>query len=68
MDRLISDEERIRRAEDVLERRRNTDLRISSDNFKKNVYSNIGVFVNILWNILCEKFSKWENKNIYFKY
>ena len=26
MDRLISDEERIRRAEDVLERRRNTDL------------------------------------------
>lgn len=66
MDRLISDEERIRRAEDVLERRRNTDLRISSDNFTKanqlqklkNVYSNIGVFVNILWNILCEKFSK----------
>ena len=30
MERLISDEERIRRAEDVLERRRNTDLRISS--------------------------------------
>ena len=36
MDRLISDEERIRRAEDVLERRRNTDLRISSDNFTKS--------------------------------
>lgn len=35
MDRLISDEERIRRAEDVLERRRNTDLRISSESFIK---------------------------------
>lgn len=33
MERLISDEERIRRAEDVLERRRNTDLRISSESF-----------------------------------
>lgn len=35
MDRLISEEERIRRAEDVLERRKNTDLRISSENFVK---------------------------------
>ena len=35
MERLISDEERIRRAEDVLERRRNTDLRISSESFVK---------------------------------
>ncbi|MBP3502521.1 MAG: M23 family metallopeptidase [Clostridia bacterium] len=35
MDRLVSEEERIRRAEDVLERRRNTDLRISSENFVK---------------------------------
>ncbi|MBO5348673.1 MAG: M23 family metallopeptidase [Clostridia bacterium] len=35
MDRLISEEERIRRAEDILERRRNTDLRISSQNFVK---------------------------------
>lgn len=33
MDRLISDEERIKRAEDVIERRKNTDLRISSENF-----------------------------------
>lgn len=36
MDRLISDEERIRRAEDVLERRKNTNLRISGDNFSKS--------------------------------
>lgn len=35
MDRIISDEERIRRAEDVLERRKNTDLRISSESFVK---------------------------------
>ena len=35
MERLISEEERIRRAEDILERRKNTDLRISSENFVK---------------------------------
>lgn len=35
MDKLISEEERIRRAEDILERRKNTNLRISSDNFGK---------------------------------
>ena len=35
MDRIISEDERLRRAEDILERRRNTDLRISSENFVK---------------------------------
>lgn len=40
MDRIISDEERIRRAEDVLERRKNTDLRISSDSFIKEKNNN----------------------------
>ena len=35
MERLISEEERIRKAEDILERRKNTDLRISSENFVK---------------------------------
>ena len=40
MDRIISEEERIRRAEDILERRRNTDLRISSENFVKEKSNN----------------------------
>ena len=35
MERLISDEERLRRAEDVIERRKNTNLRISGENFYK---------------------------------
>ncbi len=35
MERLISDEERIRRAEDILERRKSADLRISSESFVK---------------------------------
>lgn len=35
MDRIVSDEERIRRAEEVIERRNNTDLRISSNSFVK---------------------------------
>lgn len=54
MDRLISDEERIRRAEDVLERRRNTDLRISSESFVKEQSSSkikkmlIQIFVCLL--------------------
>lgn len=40
MDRIISEEERIRRAEDIIERRRNTDLRISSENFVKEKSNN----------------------------
>lgn len=40
MDRVISDEERIRRAEDLVERRKNADLRISGDNFSKEKSNN----------------------------
>lgn len=35
MERLISDEERIRRAEDVLERRRNSNIKFSSEDMEK---------------------------------
>lgn len=41
MDRLITDEERIRRAEDLVERRRNNELRISSESFEKRSKNNI---------------------------
>lgn len=50
MERLISDEERIRRAEDVLERRKNTDLRISSESFVKEKSSS--KLRRMLWQIL----------------
>lgn len=41
MDRLITDEERIRRAEDLVERRRNHELRISSESFEKRNKNNM---------------------------
>lgn len=40
MERLISDEERIRRAEDVIERRKNAEFRISGENFSKDRSTN----------------------------
>ncbi|MBR2744854.1 MAG: M23 family metallopeptidase [Clostridia bacterium] len=40
MDRLLSDEERIKRAEDLVERRKNSDLRISSESFSKEKSNN----------------------------
>ncbi|MBP3707817.1 MAG: M23 family metallopeptidase [Clostridia bacterium] len=41
MEKLITDEERIRRAEDLVERRRNHELRISSENFEKRNQNNM---------------------------
>lgn len=40
MERLISDEEKIRRAEDVIERRKNAEFRISGENFSKEQNTN----------------------------
>lgn len=40
MNKLITDEERIRRAEDLVERRKNRELRISSENFEKRNKNN----------------------------
>lgn len=42
MERLISDEERIRRAEDILERRRNSNIRFSNDEDDKQKNSSRG--------------------------
>lgn len=54
MDRIISEEERIRRAEDILERRQNTDLRISSNNFVKEKSNNKirKIFIQILISLI----------------
>ncbi len=71
MDRLISDEERIRRAEDVLERRRNTDLRISSESFVKEQSNSrikkmlIQIFVCLL--IYCGIYYTKNSQNEGFK-
>ena len=40
MERLMSDEEKIRRAEDVIERRKNAEFRISGENFSKEQNTN----------------------------
>ncbi len=52
MDRIISDEERIRKAEDILERRKNTDLRISSNSFVKEK-SNLKVRKMLIQILIC---------------
>lgn len=74
MDRLISEEERIRRAEDVLERRKNTDLRISSENFVKeksnkrikNMLTQILICLLIYCGIYYVKNSQNENLRSFF--
>lgn len=74
MDRLISEEERIRRAEDVLERRKNTDLRISSENFVKeksnkrikNMLMQILICLLIYCGIYYVKNSQNENLRSFF--
>lgn len=72
MDRIISEEERLRRAEDILERRRNTDLRISSDNFVKEKSNNkvqkmfIQVLVSLI--IYCGVYYIKDSQNEKLKY